>query len=111
MGRLWESFPPARALTALVASDGETGFLVINVSLVAFGVWCLVWPIRRRWRSAVPLAWGWVAIQLVNGVGHPVWSIRQGGYTPGLLTAPILLVVALLLAADLRREARSSFPT
>ena len=45
LGRLWESFPPGRALTALVSSDRETGFVVINVTLVAFGYWCLPWPI------------------------------------------------------------------
>jgi hypothetical protein len=110
VGRLWESFPPARALTGLVSSNGETGFLVINVGLVLFGAWCLLWPVRRHWRAAVPLAWFWVAIQLVNGIGHPLWSLRQGGYTPGLATAPILLALALLLAIDLRRGASRGEP-
>ena len=38
VGRLWESFPPARFLTGLLSQDLERGFLVINVSLVAFGL-------------------------------------------------------------------------
>jgi len=103
LGRLWESFPPARFLTGLFSSDRELAFLVINVALVAFGVWCLVWPVRRRWPSAVGLMWVWVVIETINGVGHPLWSLRQGGYTPGVLTAPILLVVALYLGAQLRK--------
>jgi hypothetical protein len=45
--------------------------------------------------------WIWIAIELVNGVGHPLWSLVQGGYTPGVVTAPILLVLALVLARRL----------
>jgi hypothetical protein len=103
LGRLWESFPPARFLTGLVSRDLETGFLVINIGLVAFGVWCFLWPVRRGWPSAIPLAWFWVTIQVINGVGHPLWSLRQGGYTPGVATAPVLLLLALYLAHQLRR--------
>lgn len=104
VGRLWESFPPATFLTGLISADREIGFIVINAALVAFGLWCLVWPVRLGWRSAVSLAWIWVVIETINGVGHPVWSFRQGGYTPGVLTAPLLLVLALYLAFQLRRQ-------
>ena len=103
LGRLWESFPPARFLTGLFSSDRELAFLIINVAIVAFGVWCLLWPVRRSWPSAVGLMWVWVVIETINGVGHPLWSLRQGGYTPGVITAPILLVVALYLGAQLRK--------
>jgi Protein of unknown function with HXXEE motif len=102
-GRLWESFPPARFLTSLVSSDLELGFIVINISLVAFGVWCYIWPIRRQWASALSFAWFWVVIELINGVGHPLWSLRQGRYTPGLATAIVLLPIALYLAHQLRK--------
>lgn len=102
-GRLWEAFPPARLLSGLISSDLETGFLMINLALVTFGVWCFLWPVRRGWPASVPIAWGWVAIETINGVGHPVWSIRQGGYTPGVATAPLLLILALYLAHQLRR--------
>lgn len=102
VGRLWETFPPARFLTALIAPDREIGFLVINVSLVAFGCWCLLWPVRRGWPSAIGVAWFWVVIQMINGIGHPLWSLRQAAYTPGFATAPVLLAVALLLASETR---------
>jgi hypothetical protein len=101
VGRLWETFPPARFLTGLVSQDQEWGFLVLNVALVAFGVWCFMWPIRRDWPSASFLAWIWVAIELINGVGHPLWSLRMGGYTPGVATAPALFVIALYLGRQL----------
>ncbi len=98
LGRLWESFPPARFLSSLISQDLERGFLVINVSLVAFGLWCWLWPVRRRWPSAVNLAWAWVTVEVINGIGHSLWTLRQGGYTPGVATAPVLLVLAVYLA-------------
>ena len=108
VGRLWESFPPARFLTSLVSHDLERGFIILTIGLVAFGVWCWLWPVRRGWPSAVPIAWGWVAIETINGIGHPLWALRQGGYTPGVLTAPALLASAIYLAVTLRRSRRLS---
>lgn len=105
-GRLWESFPPAGFVAGLISPDRELAFVVFNVALVAFGFWCLLWPVRREWPSAVPLAWVWIAIETINGVGHPLWSLRTGGYTPGVATAPVLLVLALYLASQLRAAPR-----
>ena len=99
--RLYDVFPPARLLSGLVADDRERGFVAINLALVSFGVWCAAVPVHRRWPSAVTFVWVWVAIELVNGVGHPLWSFIQRGYTPGVATAPILLVLALALARRL----------
>jgi hypothetical protein len=104
-GRLWESYPPARFLTGVISADRELAFVILNVALVAFGVWCLLWPVRRSWPSAPAIMWLWVVIETINGVGHPLWSLRQGGYTPGVFTAPILLGLALYLAFQLRRGA------
>jgi len=107
VGRLWESFPPARFLTGLISPDREFGFIVINSALVAFGVWCLTWPVRRDWPSAVRFMWFWIVLEMINGVGHLAWTLRQGGYTAGVLTAPVLLVVALYLGFQLRSAARA----
>ena len=105
LGHLWESFPPAHLLASLASSNLERGFVVLNVLLLSFGVWCWVYPVRRRWPVAVSLAWFWVAIEVINGIVHPLWSLREGGYTPGLASAPVLLVLALYLAHLLRRVA------
>jgi hypothetical protein len=105
MGRLWETFPPARFLTQLVSQDQERAFLLLNVALVAFGLWCFVWPIRRDWPTAASITWIWVTIEVINGIGHPLWSLRVGGYTPGVATAPALLVIALYLGQQLRTTA------
>jgi len=103
-GRLWESFPPARYVSGIVSTDRELGFLAANLGIVAFGVWCLLWPVRRGWSVAAGLMWLWVVIETINGVGHPLWSLRQGGYTPGVVTAPVLFGLAILLARQLRKD-------
>jgi hypothetical protein len=107
-GRLWEEFPPARYVSGLVSPDLRQGFAILNLALVAFGAWCFLWPLRRQWPSAGGFAWLWVGIELVNGIGHPLWAIRQGGYAPGVATAPLLLVLALYLASQLRACPRAS---
>ena len=48
-GKLWESFPPARAVSSLVSQGLERGFLILNLALVAFGVW---WRAQRRLASS-----------------------------------------------------------
>ena len=104
VGRLWESFPPARFLTGIFSSDHERAFIVLSIVLVAFGLWCLVFPVRRDWRSAAGFMWFWVVLETINGVSHPAWTLVQGGYTPGVLTAPVLLMVALYLGFQLRNR-------
>jgi hypothetical protein len=74
--------------------------------LVSFGIWCYLWPIRRRWPSAVTVAWLWTGVELINGVGHPLWSVMQGGYTPGVATAPVLFVLGAALAQELSARTR-----
>jgi hypothetical protein len=101
-GRLWESFPPAQFLTGLISQDLRKGFLVLNILLVGFGVWCFAWPVLRQWRIAIVLAWLWVGIEFINGVGHPLWSLTQLSYSPGVVTAPVLLMLAVYLAAQLK---------
>jgi hypothetical protein len=108
VGRLWESFPPARFVSGLISSDLERGFVLANVALVAFGHRCWAWPVRRGWPSAVPLAWAWVAVETINGIGHPLWTLLQGKYTPGVGTAPLLLILAIYLGMLLSRPGRFS---
>jgi hypothetical protein len=104
IGRLYDVFPPARFVSSLIASDRRAGFMVFNVALVTFGLWCFLWPVRRRWAIAVPLGWLWVIIELINGIGHPLWTLAQGGYTPGVITAPALFALACYLGYQLLRD-------
>jgi hypothetical protein len=101
---LYEVLPPARLVSSLLSSDLAVGFAILNASLVAFGLWCYLVPMRRSWPSARAWAWLWVGIELGNGVGHPLLALRNGGYFPGLATSPLLLVLASYLAARLVRS-------
>lgn len=107
VGRLYDVFPPARCVSGLIAQDRERGFVIVNVALVTFGLFAFLWPVRRQWPSAVPLAWFWVVIELLNGIGHPLWSLVQRRYKPGVATAPLLLVVAIYLARRLSTDRAS----
>jgi len=100
-GELWVVFPPARFLCSLVSDDLETGFLIINIGLFVFGILCWLFPIRKNHSFAGAIIWFWIVIELVNGIGHPVWTLIEWDYTPGILTAPFLLVLAIYLANHL----------
>ena len=56
--------------------------------------------------SATAFVWLWIVVETINGIGHPVWSAWQRAYTPGVLTAPFLLVLALSLAFQMLRVSR-----
>jgi Protein of unknown function with HXXEE motif len=101
IGRLHDVFPPARFVSGLVSHDLQRGFVTLNIALVTFGLCCFIWPVRGQWSWAIPLVWFWIVIEVVNGIGHPLWSVTQLGYTPGVATAPILLFLAPYLAWQL----------
>ena len=96
-GKIWENFPPATMLCGLVSSDLVTGFLVINIGLFVFGLLCWIFPVRNDHFYAPVVIWFWIAIELINGIGHPFWSIYQGTYATGTTTAPFLLLLAIYL--------------
>ncbi|HTO88447.1 MAG TPA: HXXEE domain-containing protein [Thermoanaerobaculia bacterium] len=106
--RLYDVLPPARLVSGLLSNDHRIGFLIFNVSLVTFGMWCYFGPLSRGTRSALALAWFWVVLEVLNGFVHIVWAASAGAYRPGLATAPLLVVLALFLAWQLRRSASAS---
>jgi hypothetical protein len=58
--RLYAVPAPARFVSGLLFSNRRIGFVIFNVSLVAFGLWCHFSPVRHARRSATALAWFWV---------------------------------------------------
>jgi len=101
-GRLYAVLAPARFVSGLLFGDPRIGFLIFNVSLAAFGLWCYFGPVRHGRQSATALAWFWAVLEMLNGAVHIIWSISVRGYRPGLATAPILVVIAIVLASALR---------
>ena len=108
--KLYDVFSPARFVSSLVSNDLSLGFLVVNAALVTFGLWCWAVPVRSGWPAARGLVWFWTILELGNGIGHSVLALSRGGYFPGLLTAPLLLVLAAWLAVLQAAGRRSSDP-
>ncbi len=104
IGKLWEVFIPAKFLSGLVSGNLETGFLVINISLFIFGLWCWYIPVRKNYFYARSVIWFWIIIEIINGIGHPAWALYNGGYVPGAATAPVLLALAVSLLWQLLRS-------
>ena len=51
-----------------------------------------------------PLIFLLLILALANGIGHSALALSQGGYFPGVMTAPLLLLTAGWMAAtELRR--------
>ena len=104
IGKLWEVFPPAAFLTALFSKNLETGFLIANIGLFVFGILCWLFPVRGNYSTAKGILWFWIILETINGLGHTVWSIYQQSYTPGLITAPFLFIVALYLTRLIKKN-------
>jgi hypothetical protein len=100
---LYEVFAPTRFVSSLVSNDLATGFLIGNVALVGFGFWCWAVPVRSGWSSARGIAWFWALLEIGNGIGHSLLAVSRGGYFPGAVTAPALLLVGVWLAVLLAR--------
>src|SRR5580692_439137 len=48
IGRLYEVFPPARFVSGLISQNLQRGFVIFNIVLVSFGLWCFIGPVRGR---------------------------------------------------------------
>ena len=101
IGNLWDVFPPARFLTGIISDNREVGFLIANIGLFLFGIWCWLFPVRKGFASAVGFIWFWIIIEMINGIGHPIWALTQMNYEPGLITAPFLLILSIFLMRKL----------
>ncbi len=79
-------------------------FATINMALIALllGTSPFVFA-RRRW--ALFLAGVAGVIETLNGIGHLAGTVVFNGYVPGAATAPLLLVLGVLLLRELRRAA------
>lgn len=103
--RLYDVLAPARFVSGLLSDDLRIGFAIFNCSLVAFGLWCYLGPVRRGTHSARVFAWFWAILELLNGSAHLAWAASAWAYRPGVVTAPILVVISLALAWQLRHQA------
>ena len=104
--RLFEVFPPARWVSGLFSANLALGFAIGNTAIVLFGVWCYVARVRPSHPSAQGYAWFWVCLEFANGIGHVIFASLEGGYFPGVATAPLLIASSSYLGVILARPGR-----
>ncbi len=98
---LWEVLAPARMVSGLVSEDLPFGFAVVNSTVVLFGLWCYLFPVRRSAPGARVIMWIWVVVELGNCIGHTLLAIGANGYFPGLYTTPALFVASCFVGVAL----------
>ena len=99
--KLYDVFGPARFVSGLVSDDLRLGFAVVNIGIVALGVWCYLARVRPAHVSALQWVWLWVIVEGANGIAHSAIALGRGEYFPGVLTAPLLLATSLYLGIRL----------
>lgn len=99
--RLWEVWRPAAVVSGLFGTGLPSGFAIVNSAVVLFAFWCYVFRIRVSAPSAIVFLWFWTLLEAGNGIGHLIMGISAGGYFPGLVTAPLLLLVSFYLGCQL----------
>ena len=87
---------PQLKMSAEVFAILNMSFIVIILATVPFV------ESNRRW--AIQIAWCWAVIEVLNGLFHLSGVILFSGYVPGALSAPLLLVVGVLLLIRLLRQ-------
>ena len=102
--KLYERFPPMRFIYRSVPELARPAFIVFNLFLFLFGLFCYFYWVRPERKGAAIIIWIWIAIQIVTISAHLVWAILTGGYNPGLATVPLFIPVVIYLIYQLRRD-------
>jgi hypothetical protein len=74
----------------------ESFFVTFNL------IWLSVWilsaiDLERGYRLALFPVWFFAIAAIANGIAHPMLAVISHGYFPGLVTAPVLGVLGVLL--------------
>jgi Protein of unknown function with HXXEE motif len=108
VGKLWEVLPPAQFISGLISKNLQTGFIIFNVGLFVFGVFCWRLLVVKNYSTTPVFIFFWIIIEIINGVGHPAWTLLTNSYEPGLYTAPLLLVLSVYLCFLILRFRKKS---
>lgn len=81
----------------------------LGFNLIWIGIWIASVPGVREGRAAGFFAAWFLAIAgMLNGIGHPLMALVDGGYFPGLVTSPLIGMAGLCLWRRLRQASSSS---
>ena len=102
-GKLWEIYTPAIFICNLVSSNPERGFLLINTLFIilSFSYW--FFSLTKKHPSSYSLIWFWIVLQTLNVIGHIAWTINNKSYTPGVVSAFLLLLMVVPLIRQLSK--------
>lgn len=103
---LYKWLGPFKALERAIPGSSPIVFAILNVGFLMLGLWGYFGAVRPGRPAAGAWIGIWCAVEIFNGIGHPVWSLLAGAYVPGTGTAPLLLVTALALLRARRRDHR-----
>lgn len=93
----YERFPALLGLAAW-----PPGFFA-GFNVVWLAIWILATAGLGRWPLARLPIWFLAIASVANGIVHPLFSLRVGGYFPGLVTSPFVGVCGLVLLGRLTR--------
>jgi hypothetical protein len=94
---LYDLLPYIRWMDDVFEGGAFTLFVTLNTLFVLFGAWAYLARVRPGAPTAGLFVMLFVVIETLNGILHPAWSLLAGAYIPGTATAPLLLVVSLML--------------
>ncbi len=104
---LYAWLAPFKWLESAIPGASPVVFGVLNIGFFVLGLWAYFGSVRPGLRSAGAWITIWCVVEILNGIGHPLWSLTAGAYVPGTVTAPLLLVTALTLLWQWNRSARA----
>ncbi len=102
-GKLWEVYTPAIFVCNLISSNPEKGFFIINIAFIIISLGYWAFSIRSNHSADYSLIWFWIILQTINVIGHVAWTIYEGTYTPGIITAFLILIIVIFLIRALTK--------
>lgn len=89
-------FPPLFGLTPISAE------LFVGFNVFWLGIWAIAaFGVIRNSRVAYFPVWFFGLAMCLNGIAHPLLSVWQSGYFPGLVTSPVVGIMGLMITRNL----------
>jgi hypothetical protein len=74
----------------------------VSFNLAWLAVWAVAaWGLALRWWAALFPLWFLGIGCAANGLAHPAFALRVGGYFPGLFTSPLVGILGVLVLRQL----------
>ena len=92
-------FPPLFGLAPISAE------LFVGFNVFWLGIWAVAaFGILRNSRIAYFPVWFFGLAMCLNGIAHPLLSVWQSGYFPGLVTSPVVGIMGFMITRNLSQS-------